>query len=53
MVFLYSSSGTMGLKGDLTCGEIIEQLLHARSISNIRNVVFMVRNSSPLFEVLV
>ncbi|GAX73967.1 hypothetical protein CEUSTIGMA_g1417.t1 [Chlamydomonas eustigma] len=37
----FCSTGTMGLKGDLSCGEIIEQLLHARSITDIRNVVFM------------
>jgi hypothetical protein len=29
------------LQGDLTSGEIIEQLVHARALSPIRNVVFM------------
>jgi hypothetical protein len=32
----------MGLKGHLTCGEILEQLVHARQVAAIRNVVFMV-----------
>jgi adenine C2-methylase RlmN of 23S rRNA A2503 and tRNA A37 len=37
------STGTMGLKGNLTAGEIIEQLVHANAMGNrIRNVVFMV-----------
>ena len=27
--------------GDLTAGEIVEQLVHARAITPIRNVVFM------------
>ena len=31
----------MGLKGNLTCGEILEQLVHANSIKRIRNIVFM------------
>lgn len=31
----------MGLKGDLTAGEILEQVLHASRVSPIRNVVFM------------
>lgn len=31
----------MGIIGDLTSGEIIEQLIHANSITRIRNVVFM------------
>ena len=33
----------MGLDGNLTSGEIIEQLMIARSYEKIRNVVFMVR----------
>lgn len=37
-------AGTMGLLGDLTAGEILEQLVHARKVANIRNVVFMVSN---------
>ena len=35
-------AGTMGLVGDLTAGEILEQLVHAQAISRIKNVVFMV-----------
>ena len=34
-------SGTMGLRGDLSSGEILEQLLHAMAIAPIRNIVFM------------
>lgn len=37
----FCSTGTMGLKGNLTAGEIIEQLVAARSVANIRNIVFM------------
>ena len=33
----------MGLKGDLTAGEIVEQLVHARRVTTIKNVVYMVR----------
>lgn len=33
----------MGLKGHLNAGEIVEQLVHARAVARIRNVVFMVR----------
>lgn len=32
----------MGLKGDLTAGEIVEQLVHATRAVPVRNVVFMV-----------
>ena len=32
----------MGLKGNLTAGEIIEQLVHALRVTPVRNVVFMV-----------
>jgi adenine C2-methylase RlmN of 23S rRNA A2503 and tRNA A37 len=31
----------MGIIGNLTSGEIIEQLVHANAICKIRNVVFM------------
>jgi hypothetical protein len=31
----------MGLKGNLTCGEILEQLVHANSRAPVRNIVFM------------
>lgn len=37
----FCATGTMGLKGDLTAGEIVEQLVHARVLTPIRNVVFM------------
>lgn len=37
----FCATGTMGIIGDLTSGEIIEQLVHANSITQIRNVVFM------------
>lgn len=32
----------MGLVGDLTAGEILEQLVFARAVAPIKNVVFMV-----------
>jgi hypothetical protein len=31
----------MGLKGNLTCGEILEQLVHANRHKRVRNIVFM------------
>lgn len=34
-------AGTMGLKGNLTTGEIVEQLAFACQFTKIRNVVFM------------
>jgi adenine C2-methylase RlmN of 23S rRNA A2503 and tRNA A37 len=37
----FCATGTMGLIGHLTAGEIVEQLLHANRIEPIRNVVFM------------
>lgn len=36
-----SPQGTMGLLGNLTTSEILEQLVHANNIEPIRNVVFM------------
>lgn len=39
----FCATGTMGLKGDLSAGEILEQLVHAQRVTPIRNVVFMVR----------
>ena len=46
-VFIFELSvacvGTMGLKGDLTAGEIVEQLVHAQKVTTIKNVVYMVR----------
>ena len=38
----------MGLRGNLTAGEIVEQLLHAKAVTPIHNVVFMVRQCSYL-----
>ncbi len=35
-------AGTMGLVGDLTAGEILEQLVYALGVAPVRNVVFMV-----------
>eukprot|EP01061_Rhynchopus_euleeides_P004690 TRINITY_DN13938_c0_g1_i2.p1 TRINITY_DN13938_c0_g1~~TRINITY_DN13938_c0_g1_i2.p1 ORF type:complete len:424 (+),score=178.58 TRINITY_DN13938_c0_g1_i2:91-1362(+) len=40
----FCATGMMGLKGSLTAGEIVEQLVHARDTCpdrNVRNVVFM------------
>ena len=38
----FCATGTMGLSGDLTAAEIVEQLVHAKRFQSIRNVVFMV-----------
>ncbi|CAL5227047.1 g9945 [Coccomyxa viridis] len=37
----FCATGTMGLKGDLTAGEIVEQLVHAQRVTTIKNVVYM------------
>ncbi|CAL0332103.1 unnamed protein product [Lupinus luteus] len=37
----FCATGTMGFKANLTSGEILEQLIHASTFSQIRNVVFM------------
>eukprot|EP01065_Artemidia_motanka_P043217 TRINITY_DN5957_c0_g1_i1.p1 TRINITY_DN5957_c0_g1~~TRINITY_DN5957_c0_g1_i1.p1 ORF type:complete len:430 (+),score=138.81 TRINITY_DN5957_c0_g1_i1:58-1347(+) len=40
----FCATGTMGLKGSLTAGEIVEQIVHSRDAvpgQNVRNVVFM------------
>ena len=37
----FCATGTMGIIGDLTAAEIIEQLIHASRVAPIRNVVFM------------
>lgn len=37
----FCATGTMGLTADLTAGEIVEQLVHARRVAQIRNIVFM------------
>ena len=42
----FCATGAMGIKGDLTAGEIVEQLVHAQRVTPIRNVVFMVRTLS-------
>ena len=42
----------MGLKGDLTAGEIVEQLVHAQGVTRIKNVVFMARAQALLPPVL-
>lgn len=38
----FCATGTMGFKNNLTSGEIVEQLVYASLLTNIRNVVFMV-----------
>ena len=37
----FCATGTMGIVGNLTAGEIIEQVVYANSVRPIRNVVFM------------
>ncbi|CAM6106971.1 unnamed protein product [Calypogeia fissa] len=37
----FCATGTMGLLGNVSAGEIVEQLVHATRITPIRNVVFM------------
>ncbi|XP_022148839.1 uncharacterized protein LOC111017398 [Momordica charantia] len=51
----FCATGTMGFKSNLTSGEIVEQLVHASRLSQIRNVVFMgmgepLNNYSALVE---
>ncbi|KMT03812.1 hypothetical protein BVRB_8g189560 [Beta vulgaris subsp. vulgaris] len=51
----FCATGSMGFKSNLSTGEIVEQLVHASHISNIRNVVFMgmgepLNNYSALVE---
>lgn len=41
MACKFCATGKMGIKGNLTQGEILEQLHHASRITEIRNVVFM------------
>lgn len=38
----FCATGSMGFKSNLTSGEIVEQLVHASRIADIRNIVFMV-----------
>ena len=37
----FCATGTLGIIGDLSAGEILEQLVHANMVTPIRNVVFM------------
>lgn len=37
----FCATGSMGFKNNLSSGEIVEQLVHASHLSQIRNVVFM------------
>ncbi|KDP44495.1 hypothetical protein JCGZ_16328 [Jatropha curcas] len=37
----FCATGSMGFKSNLSSGEIVEQLVHASYLSQIRNVVFM------------
>ncbi|GAB2268137.1 hypothetical protein Dimus_003116 [Dionaea muscipula] len=53
----FCATGSMGFKNNLSAGEIVEQLVHASSISNIRNIVFMgmgepLNNYSALVEAI-
>ncbi|KAL2925855.1 Dual-specificity RNA methyltransferase RlmN [Bienertia sinuspersici] len=53
----FCATGSMGFKSNLSTGEIVEQLVHASCISNIRNVVFMgmgepLNNYSALVEAI-
>ena len=41
MACSFCATGTMGIKGNLMGGEIVEQLYHANGVAKIRNVVFM------------
>ena len=41
MACSFCATGTMGLKGNLSAGEIVEQLVHASRRDKVRNVVFM------------
>ncbi|KAK6945986.1 Radical SAM [Dillenia turbinata] len=37
----FCATGSMGFRSNLSSGEIVEQLVHASGLSNIRNIVFM------------
>jgi len=41
MACTFCATGTMGLKGSLSEGEIIEQMVHALDYADISNIVFM------------
>lgn len=47
----FCATGSMGFKSNLSSGEIVEQLVHASSFAQIRNVVFMVIDFSCLHPV--
>jgi len=37
----FCATGTMGIIGNLTIGEIVEQVVHANNLGRVRNIVFM------------
>lgn len=41
LFYRFCATGTMGIIGNLTSGEILEQLAYAINVTKIRNVVFM------------
>lgn len=41
MACTFCATGTLGLSGNLWAGEIVEQLIHALRVDDIRNIVFM------------
>lgn len=43
----FCATGTMGMIGNLSAGEIIEQIVLANTIERIRNVVFMGMGEVP------
>ncbi|KAF9618133.1 hypothetical protein IFM89_000249 [Coptis chinensis] len=43
----FCATGSMGFKNNLTSGEIVEQLVHASHLCQIRNIVFMVCITFP------
>ena len=47
----FCATGSMGLKGNLTTGEILEQLVHASAVMPIRNIVFMVSSLEKLLTI--
>jgi hypothetical protein len=49
----FCATGSMGFKNNLSSGEIVEQLVHASRLSQIRNVVFMVSNPPPLSPIAI
>jgi hypothetical protein len=49
----FCATGSMGFKNNLSSGEIVEQLVHASRLSQIRNVVFMVSTPPPLSPIAI